>query len=42
MLLAATLAVSAFGFADFREQCPGPLRNACLQDAGPDAQTEGA
>ncbi|MDN8613619.1 hypothetical protein [Variovorax ginsengisoli] len=42
LLLAATIAASAFGFADFREQCPGLLRDACLQDAGPDAQTEGA
>jgi hypothetical protein len=42
LLLAATLAASAIGFADFREQCPGPLRDACLQDAGPDAQNEGA
>lgn len=40
--LAVTLAGSAFGFAGFREQCPGPLRNACLQDTGADEQTDGA
>jgi hypothetical protein len=42
LLLALTVAGSAMGFADFREQCPGPLHNACLQDAGADEQTDGA
>lgn len=40
--LAVTIAGSALGFADFREQCPGPLRHACLQDAGSDDQATGA
>ena len=42
LLLALTLVGSALGFADFREQCPGPLHDACLQDAGADEQTDGA
>jgi hypothetical protein len=42
LFLAVTIAGSALGFADFREQCPGPLGNACLQDSGSDSQTDGA
>lgn len=41
LLLLATLAVSTLGFADYREQCPGPLRNACMQDEDLDQQTQG-
>jgi len=39
LFLALTVAGSALGFADFREQCPGPLGDACLQDSGSDSQT---
>lgn len=40
-LLMFTIAGSALGFMDFREQCPGPLQNACLQDVGSDDLTQG-
>jgi len=42
LLLAVTVAASAIGFADFRDQCPGPLHDACVQDAGAHEQAEGA
>lgn len=42
LLLVFTLAGSALGFMDFREQCPGPLRNACIQDVDSEESTQGA
>lgn len=42
LLLLATVAAGTLGFADYRDQCPGPLRNACMQDEDPDQeQTQG-
>jgi len=36
LFLAATVWASMAGFADYRDQCPGPLRDACTQDDGSD------
>ena len=37
LFLAATVWASMAGFADFRDQCPGRLRDACMQDDGSEA-----
>jgi hypothetical protein len=41
LLLVLTVAGSAIGWMDYRNQCPGPLHNACLQDDSADAPDDG-
>jgi hypothetical protein len=41
LLLVLTVAGSVIGYMDYRNQCPGPLHNACLQDDSADAPDDG-
>ena len=41
LLLVLTIAGSTIGWMDYRNQCPGPLHNACLQDDSADAPDDG-
>jgi hypothetical protein len=41
LFLLLTIAGSALGFMDYREQCPGPLSHACIQDDTSDAPDDG-